>query len=307
LPPPLSGPVSNFGSTGVDHVHSLATIAAVIAFAVPGALLLWVYLPGRITQVRNLTAATQVLSGRATADQRRALAMRAALALPYGQLVRFTRDPLGDLAAERHDGLIAAALDDAGIDRAHAVIGASYGGMVALAFAERYPDKLERLIVIGAAHRPHPLTTAHRVIQRRIVELGLETGRGRDALVLARELAMTTYRSAREFAQRFSSPDDVESYLKHHGEKFAARFTPERFLALSLSGDLHAVDPSRIHTPTVLIAAEGDTNVPREQTEELARLLGGPSRIVDLPSIHGHDAFLTEPDALGRILESSLS
>ena len=115
LPPPLSGPVSNFGSTGVDHVHSLATIASVIAFAVPAGLLLWVYLPGRITQVRNLTAATHVLSGRATADQRRALAMRAALSLPYGQLVRFTRDPLGDLAAERHDGLIAAALDDAGI------------------------------------------------------------------------------------------------------------------------------------------------------------------------------------------------
>src|SRR5919204_6839924 len=43
LPPPLSGPVSNFGSTGVSHVHSLATIASVIAFAVPAGLLLWVY------------------------------------------------------------------------------------------------------------------------------------------------------------------------------------------------------------------------------------------------------------------------
>jgi homoserine O-acetyltransferase len=202
---------------------------------------------------------------------------------------------------------LAAALDDARVERAHAVIGASYGGMVALAFAEQYPARLERLIVIGAAHRPHPFTTAHRIIQRRIVELGLETGRGRDALVLARALAMTTYRSAREFADRFRTADDVESYLRHHGEKFAARFTPERFLALSLSGDLHAVDASRIHTPTVLIAAEGDTNVPREQTEELARLIGGPCRIVELPSIHGHDAFLTEPEALGRILESCLS
>lgn len=129
LPPPLSGPVSNFGSSGVSHVHTLATISSVIAFAVPAALVLWLYLPGRITQVRNLTAATHILSGRASADQRRALAMRAALSLPYGQLARFTRDPLGDLAADRYDGLIAAALDDAGIkapDTAGPVSSATY-------------------------------------------------------------------------------------------------------------------------------------------------------------------------------------
>ena len=32
-------------------------------------------------------------------------------------------------------------------------------------------------VVIGAAHRPHPMITAQRAIQRRMVELGLETGR----------------------------------------------------------------------------------------------------------------------------------
>lgn len=214
---------------------------------------------------------------------------------------------------------LAAALDGAGIERAHAVVGASYGGMVALALAERYPAKLERLVVIGAAHRPHAMTTALRSIQRRIVELGIETGRTHDALVLARALAMTTYRTAAEFAARFDAavPEPgttaaravlaVEEYLLRQGERFAARFTPERFLALSLSSDLHRVAPARIRTPTVLVAAQGDTNVPREQMEELAREIGGPCRLVDLPSTKGHDAFLTEAGALGQILQTALS
>jgi homoserine O-acetyltransferase len=212
---------------------------------------------------------------------------------------------------------IVAALDEIGIERLDAVIGASYGGMVALALAERYPRILDRLIVIGAAHEPHPMSTALRSIQRRIVQLGIETEREHESLVIARSLAMTTYRSAEEFAERFSpapaslSDNDatfpVESYLRHHGETFAARWRAERFLALSLSGDLHCVTPRNISTPTLLVAAEGDAIVPRAQMERLARDIGGPCRLVDLPSRNGHDAFLTESAALGAILRDELS
>jgi homoserine O-acetyltransferase len=224
--------------------------------------------------------------------------------------------PRGIVTTHDQADSVATVLDEIGVDKVHALIGASYGGMVALAFADRYPERLERLIVIGAAHKPHPLTMAIKIIQRRVVELGLETGRAYDAMVLARGLAMTTFRSARDFAQRFDvapvseTQNDatfpVESYLRHQGEKFAARFSPARFLALSLSGDLHNVDPARITTPTTLVAAEGDINVPRELVEELARGISAPCRIVDLPSDSGHDAFLTEPEALGRILEEAL-
>jgi homoserine O-acetyltransferase len=211
---------------------------------------------------------------------------------------------------------IAAVLDAVGIRRLHAVVGASYGGMVALAFAERYPAHLDRLVVIGAAHESHPMTTALRTIQRRVVELGLETHRAKESLVLARSLAMTTYRSRREFAERFDCRPvsvherdavfEVENYLRHHGERFAATWRPERFLALSLSGDLHRVNPAQIRTPAVLVAAEDDAVVPRSQMEELAFALGGPSQLVDLPSRNGHDAFLTEPVAVGRILSHAL-
>src|SRR5690606_28611024 len=48
-------------------------------------------------------------------------------------------------------------LDYLGIDRAHAVVGASYGGMVALALAARHPRRVERAVVIGASHRSHPM------------------------------------------------------------------------------------------------------------------------------------------------------
>jgi homoserine O-acetyltransferase len=212
---------------------------------------------------------------------------------------------------------IVAALDEIGIEKVDAVIGASYGGMVALALAERYPHLLERLIVIGAAHEAHPMSTALRSIQRRIVQLGIETGREHESLVIARSLAMTTYRTATEFAERFESTPSkvtendaffpVESYLRHHGESFASRWRAERFLALSLSGDLHRVTPRNISTQTLLVAAEGDAIVPRVQMETLSREIGGRCRLVDLPSRNGHDAFLTEPETLGAIIRDELS
>lgn len=208
-------------------------------------------------------------------------------------------------------------LDTLGIDRVHAFVGASYGGMVGLAFAERYPERIARLVAISAPHEPHPMSTALRALQRRIVKLGLETGRTRSALAIARGLAMTTYRSAQEFSERFDTAPEtlqendaefaVESYLEHHGARFADTWSAERFLALSLSGDLHRVDPSRITTPTVIVAAEGDAIVPGEQLERLAASIAAPTRLIHLASKHGHDAFLTEPESLGRILEIAIA
>jgi homoserine O-acetyltransferase len=161
------------------------------------------------------------------------------------------------------------------------------------------------------------MSSALRGIQRRIVRLGLSTDRARDAMIIARELAITTYRSGVEFGERFDTEAyeltendavfPVDSYLRYHGLRFADRWTPARFLALSLSGDLHRVDPRAIRTPATIVAAEGDAIVPREQLAFLAAHLGGPARLVDLPSTRGHDAFLTEPRALGRILDNALS
>jgi homoserine O-acetyltransferase len=196
------------------------------------------------------------------------------------------------------------------------VVGASYGGMVALALAQERPDRVRRLVVISAAHEPHPMATGLRALQRRVVELGLDTGRAVDAMAIARGIAMTTYRTSEELAARFTLAPrvegrtvefDVERYLMHAGERFAARTAPERFLALSLSSDLHHVVPERITRPTTVIASRGDTLVPAAQTAELARRLPRLTAYHTLDTRYGHDAFLLEAPTLGPLLIAALS
>jgi hypothetical protein len=107
------GNVADLGQEGEDSVHRLADILGLVTFFVPATLLLIRVVPARIAQVRQLTDAERVLrEGGASA---RTLAMRAAFALPYGQLLAYTRDPLGDLEHERYDALIEAVLEDAGL------------------------------------------------------------------------------------------------------------------------------------------------------------------------------------------------
>ena len=209
-------------------------------------------------------------------------------------------------------------LDELEIDQVEAMIGASYGGMVALALAERWPERVRQLVVISAAHEAYPMSTALRSLQRATVELGLRTGEATEAMVIARGLAMTTYRSAREFAERFppaatacgdavtGGTFDVERYLRHAGERFVERMSPARFLALSLSGDLHRVVPEQIRVPTTLVAAQGDTLVPPSQMRELAHRLPQLLAFHTLRSRRGHDAFLTEAGRLNRLLTTIL-
>ena len=109
------GEVAELGQEGEDNVHRLANILGFVTFALPALLLLTRWLPSRLTQVRKLREASQVLGERATEERRRLLAMRAAFSLPYGQLLQYTRDPLGDLEGGRYDALVAAALEDAGL------------------------------------------------------------------------------------------------------------------------------------------------------------------------------------------------
>jgi len=199
---------------------------------------------------------------------------------------------------------LAAALDHAGIHSLHAIVGASYGGMVALAFGARFASRTRRLIVISAAHESDPIATALRHLQRRVVALGSAVGRERDGLAIARGIAMTSYLTPRHFEERLEGcdrndstvvEDRIGSYLKAHGERFAEHWTSERYNALSLSLDLHRIRPEDVTVPATVIAISSDRLVPIAQSRELAQRLGGLSQLIELDSTLGHDAFLGDP------------
>jgi len=201
-------------------------------------------------------------------------------------------------------------LDHLGIARLSAIVGASYGGMVGLAFGERHASRVERLIVISAADSSHPMATAWRSIQRNIARFGLAIGHSTEALELARALAMTTYRSPEEFAARFRKPPrleqgrpvfTVEEYLSARGRDYAARYRPESFICLSESIDLHQVDAARVAVRTEVVAVREDQLVPIADMRALTARLPD-ARLHEFSSLFGHDAFLKEAEQLRGVL-----
>jgi len=208
---------------------------------------------------------------------------------------------------------VLAVLDHLKISRA-TLLGASYGGMVALALALDEPRRVRDLILLCAAHRTHPMATAVRALQRNVTRFALECGREEEGLAFARALAMTTYRSSREFEVRFgrdwTADDDgrprfpVEEYLDARGRAFVESFPPSSFIQLSESIDLHDVDPSRLNVPTTLVSWDSDVLVPPWLVEELKQSVECPCTHVRLSSPFGHDAFLKEARDVSSVLSS---
>lgn len=206
--------------------------------------------------------------------------------------------------------VLARLLDHLRVREIRAIVGGSYGGMVALAFAERYPERVGALVTISAADRPHPMAVAWHSIQRHIVRFAIGCGRGSEGLQLARAVGMSTYRSSEEFAARFPAQPRLESggfvfpveqYLFADNSEWVAGFRPEAFLALSESLDLHRVDAARIFVATAAVAAREDQLVPLADVRGLGARLGN-ARVHEISSIYGHDAYLRESEQLRKVL-----
>ena len=210
---------------------------------------------------------------------------------------------------------IAAVLEHLDINKLAAFIGCSYGAMVGLQFAARHPSRVGHLLAISGGDRAHPYSSAWRGLQRRVARLGTSEGGRREALSLARQLAMLSYRTPEEFAERFDAPVQwqdgnarfpSEDYLDACGASYVARTPLTAFLRLSESIDVHAVAPESVAVPTTLVAIDEDRLVPRHTLVELAERLPVLRRLHLVRSRYGHDAFLKEEGAIADIIRTAL-
>ncbi len=225
-----------------------------------------------------------------------------------------------------------------GIERLASVVGPSMGGMTALAYAMMFPDRVDSLVSVSSSARALPFAIALRSLQREIIRRdpawhdGVYVA-GEGPLMgmrLARKLGMITYRSAKEWKQRFGRERvsgtraahwpfgiefEVESYLESRAQSFTGGFDANCYLYLSHAMDLFDAAEhggcletalATVKAPKVLIiGVETDFLFPLEQQQELADLFTQAGRDVTfeaLPSIQGHDSFLVDMDRFRPVI-----
>lgn len=206
-----------------------------------------------------------------------------------------------------------AALDALGLERLTLVVGGSLGGMVAQEVALARPSAVDHVMPIAAPAEIGALAQGWNHIQRSMLELDPERG-----LELARQLAMTTYRSEEDFGTR----EGIGSYLEHQGRKLRDRFDHRAYLALVGAMDSHDVGRERGGVAAALHAlALSDTRLtgvgitgdilfgPRQVRAlvDAARAAGVVAAYREITSSKGHDAFLVEWDQLTAILREALA
>jgi homoserine O-acetyltransferase len=233
----------------------------------------------------------------------------------------------------------AALADTLGIDRWAAVVGGSMGGHRALEWAVSFPERVPRMVVLAAGARATAEEIAHCSLQIRAIELD-PAFRGGDyydaapgegpwrGMCLARGIGQVSYRTEAEFDERFGDghqgdehPLDggryaVESYLEHHGEKLASRFDANTYIVLSRAMNHHDVGRGRggIASALARITAEvtvagisSDRLYPLRLQHELAARIRRSSGVEVIESISGHDGFLTENEAVSKVIARSLA
>jgi homoserine O-acetyltransferase len=218
--------------------------------------------------------------------------------------------------------------DQLGIRQFAAVMGGSLGGMQALAWTTRYPERIRHALVIAAAPNLSAQNIAFNEVARHAIvsdpdfhgghftEYGVKPRQG---LRVARMIGHITYISGEEMAQKFGrqlrnglhytfEPEfQIESYLRYQGKKFSEYYDANTYLrvtkaldyfdpAAETGGDLRkALAPARARF--LVVSFTTDWRFPPARSREIVKALIDNERDLSYAEIeapHGHDAFLLD-------------
>ena len=206
-----------------------------------------------------------------------------------------------------------AGLDALGVERLELVVGGSLGGMVALEVALERPESVDAVMPIAAPAVIGNLAAGWNHIQLQLLDLDRDRG-----LELARQLAMTTYRSEVDFDTR----DGIGSYLEHQGVKLRQRFDAGSYAALAGAMNAHDIGRDRggligafrlladADVAVTGVGIEGDILYGPRQVHALvdaARSAGADASYREIHSDKGHDAFLVEWEQVTSFLREALA
>ena len=230
---------------------------------------------------------------------------------------------------------LALLLDELGVGTLHAVVGPSVGGLVALTFATRLPERVRNVIAIASGFKT---TVLNRLILFEQI-LAIENDphfNGGDyyegeaptyGLALARMISHKTFVHLNSIERRARKdvvqPDDVlawykvrdqfQSYMLHQGKKFVQRFDANTYLRIiDLWSRFDATLEGDAETPAALFQRSRAANqrwlvfsidsdfcfYPEEQAELVKHLERAKVDCMHI-TVHsekGHDSFLLEPN-----------
>jgi len=229
-------------------------------------------------------------------------------------------------------------LDALGIEQLAAVIGGSLGGMQALSWTLQYPQRVLHAVVVASAPNLTAENIAFNEVARRAIITDPDFHAGhfyrhqvvpKRGLRIARMIGHITYlsddvmnekfgRQLRAWAEqvgadrayRFTTQEvefEIESYLRHQGDKFAEYFDANTYLLITRALDYFdpardfGGDLARAFAPAcarfLLVSFTTDWRFSPRRSRELVRALLDNQRDVSYAEIdapHGHDAFLLD-------------
>lgn len=163
------------------------------------------------------------------------------------------------------------------------LVGWSYGGGVAMTFAQRFPERVSHLVLIGSVS-PHVAQDQRQSLVDRIV--GSRAGVAiLDWVASVPPLSRALTRSA--LIDAFARPEAIpDGWVDYTRAVLALPGTIEAFVAESQRADESGLHPEQIQTPALVIHGADDYLVPYPVGEELHRQLSGSKFVAVLSGSH---------------------